>query len=146
MISFHLLINGDELKIDFVWKYARLIRVEKFSSCINSTYFPAKPQVRHASFNDTVRLQFCTDILRPITAIALCFRIQSLPPTGERGSVFADVQEIANNAVNGWEIWAKVLVDNITFGNVNMVSTATITRVLEKCKKKTKNDLLQFVK
>lgn len=131
------------MKIDFVWKYARLIRVAMFSSCINSTHFPAKPQVRRASFNDTVPLHFCTDILRPITAIVLCFRIQSLPPTGERGSIFSDVQEIANNAINGWEIWATVLVDNITFGNVNMVSTATITRVLEKRKKE---DLLQFVK
>lgn len=40
---------------------------------------------------------------------------------------------IANSAIQHWEIRGRMLADNITFGNVNAVSTI-ITRVLEKHK------------
>ncbi len=39
---------------------------------------------------------------------------------------------IANNAIKLRDILDGVLVDNITFANVNMVSTTTIVRVLKK--------------
>lgn len=64
-----------------------------------------------------------------------------MPPTGGRGRIFSDVQEIAivdmvigNNAIKLWEIWDRVLADNITFGNVNTVSSTTIAGVQEKHK------------
>ncbi len=67
--------------------------------------------------------------------------IQRLPPRGGRGRIFSDVQEtaivdmvIANNAIKLRGIQDRVLADNITFANVNMVSTMTIARVLEKHK------------
>lgn len=68
-----------------------------------------------------------------------------MPPTGGRGRILSDVQEIAivelvigNNAIKLMEIQDRVLADNITFGNVNSVSTTTIARVLEKHKIRTK--------
>ena len=51
-----------------------------------------------------------------------------MPPTAGRGRILSDAQEIAivdmvigKNAIKLLEIQDKVLVDNITFGNVNMV-------------------------
>lgn len=64
-----------------------------------------------------------------------------MPPTGGRGRILSEAQEIAivdmvigNNAIKLREIRDRVLADNITFGNVNTVSTTTIARVLEKHK------------
>ena len=59
-----------------------------------------------------------------------------MPPTGGRGRILSDAQEIVvvdmvigSNAIKLREI--RVLADNITFGNVNTVSTMTMARVLE---------------
>lgn len=64
-----------------------------------------------------------------------------MPPRGGRDIIFSDVREIsivgmviANNAVKLRAIRTRVLADSITFANVNMVSTTTIARVLEKHK------------
>lgn len=64
-----------------------------------------------------------------------------MPPTGGRGRTLSDTQKIAivdmvigNSALKLQEIRDIVLADNITFGNVNTVSTTTIARVLEKHK------------
>ena len=53
-----------------------------------------------------------------------------MPPTGGRGRILSDAQEIAivdmvigNNAIKLWETRDRVLADNITFGNVKTVST-----------------------
>ncbi|KAM9426086.1 uncharacterized protein KZ484_016148 isoform 1-T1 [Pholidichthys leucotaenia] len=68
-------------------------------------------------------------------------RIQRLPPTGGRGRIFSDAQEvaivdmvIANSAIKLHEIRDRVLADEATFGNVNAVSIATIDRILERHK------------
>jgi hypothetical protein len=70
-------------------------------------------------------------------SIVFFSRIQRLSPTGGRGRILSDAQEIAdmvigNNAIKLQEIQDRVLADNITVGNVNTVSTTTIARVLEK--------------
>ena len=64
-----------------------------------------------------------------------------MPPTGGRDTILSNVQEIAivdmvigNNALKLQEILDRVEADNISVGNVNMVSTTTIARVLEKHK------------
>ena len=58
-----------------------------------------------------------------------------MPPTGGRGRILSDVQEIVivdmvigNNAIKLLEILNRVRADNITIGNVNSVSTMTIAR------------------
>lgn len=62
-----------------------------------------------------------------------------MPPTGGRGKILSDAQEIAivdigNNARKLWEIRGRDLADSNTFGNVSTVSTKTIARVLDKHK------------
>ena len=71
--------------------------------------------------------------------IVLCFSVGSKGCLPGRGRILSDAQEIAivdmhNNALKLQEIRDRVLADDITFGNVNTVSTTTIARVLEKHK------------